>query len=74
MLDERPYIQLTNMVLDLKSFKLFFRLNWEPFESKFKPIQDKFLDHTVVVVRSAGVMISEIEEETKRQIALDRKG
>ena len=62
------------MESDLKSFKLFFRLNWEPFESKLKPIQDKFLDHTLVVVRSAGVRISEIEEETKWQTALKRKG
>ncbi|KAF8424851.1 ankyrin repeat-containing domain protein [Tirmania nivea] len=36
-------------------FKLFMKLAWEPFEQKFKPIEDQFLHHTLIVVRSANV-------------------
>ena len=40
--------------IDAKSFKLFFRVTWEPFEAKFQSIEARFLHHTTIVVRLAG--------------------
>ena len=41
--------------LDARGFKLFFRLSWEPFEAQFSPIEARFSNHAVTVVRLANV-------------------
>lgn len=45
------------------------RVTWEPFESRFKPIEDKFLHHALIVIRSAGV-----EGSISRYNRLEQKG
>lgn len=54
----------------MKSFRLFLRLTWEPFGTRFQPIQDKFLAHTLIVVRSAGVedLVKKYEKEQKEDL------
>ena len=37
--------------LDLRGFKLFLRLIWEPFEEQFKPIEARFLNNADIVFR-----------------------
>jgi len=58
---------ITSGYLDLQGFKLFLKLAWEPFEQKFKPIEDQFLHHTLVVVRWANVRHLIKEYERKEQ-------
>jgi hypothetical protein len=53
---------------------LFLKVYWDPFESKFKPIQDRFLDHTLVVVRSAGAQSLAMQHEKQRREDLENKG
>ena len=41
--------------LDVQGFKHFFKLTWEPFEAQFGPIEARFSDHSIVVVRLASI-------------------
>lgn len=59
----------------VKSFRLFLRLNWEPFNAKFQPVHDSFVAHTVVVVRSAGVenLVNQFQRGEKADSAMKGK-
>ena len=48
--------------LDLKSFKLFLRLMWEPFEEQFKSTEMNFSKNAEIVFRS--VMIHSVHQNS----------
>lgn len=41
--------------IDRRRLNLFLRVTWEPFEAKFKPLEERFMHHVLVVVRTANV-------------------
>lgn len=61
--------------LGVKSFRLSLRLTWEPFSAKFQPVQDSFLAHTLIVVRSAGVeyLVNQFQRGQKADSAMKSK-
>lgn len=56
-------------ILDLSSVWLFMKINWESFEYKFQPIEERFAHHALVIVRSAGVeaLITNLEASCTKQ-------
>lgn len=45
------------------------KINWESFEYKFQPIEERFAHHALVIVRSAGVeaLITNLEAASAKQ-------
>jgi hypothetical protein len=56
-------------VLDINSVWLFIKINWESFEYKFQPIEERFAHHALVIVRLAGVeaLITNLEPSCTKQ-------
>ena len=48
------YQDLSLTFIDVKNFKQFLRVIWEPFETQFRSIETRFIHHTSIVVRLAG--------------------
>lgn len=51
----------------MQGYKLFFRQAWEPFEAQFGPIEARFSDHTIAVVRSANIHYQTLALEFQNQ-------
>lgn len=44
------------MILGWTSFRVFFRLSWEPFEARFGAINLRFREHIDIVIRTANIV------------------
>lgn len=64
-----PLAKIRTHLLDLSSVWLFMKINWESFEYKFQPIEERFAHHALVIVRSAGVeaLITNLEAASAKQ-------
>ena len=59
---------------DRTGFRRFLKITWEPFETKFKPIETQFMDHVLVIVRTANATQTLQEYEYRAQRNLQAEG
>lgn len=59
VVSDSPYSAIGVMLLmiaDWTSFRVFFRVSWEPFEARFGAINLQFREHVDIVIRTANVV------------------